>query len=220
MFLQYRVVITSDIFRLFYLNETIFQLANMGANKSKDALRTEEVEYLMKQTNMDESTINQWYYGFVKDFPNGKMTQEKLHNMYKLLIPKGNPRKFCKYVFRAFDKDNDGHIDFGEFLLAINITSSANPEEKIRWAFNIYDIDRNGSITQDEFTKVIEAIYEMLGIATKNRGINAKEKAKQLFHELDTDSNSLVRVEEFVHVCMEDTDLKNLLVPEMTQDMQ
>ena len=192
----------------------------MGANKSKEALGTEELDYLMKQTNMDESTIKEWYYGFMKDCPNGKMTQERLYNMYKLLIPKGNPRKFCKHVFRAFDKDNNGHIDFGEFLLAINITSSANPEEKIRWAFNIYDIDGNGAISQREFTKVIEAIYEMLGVGIKKPGINAKERAKQLFEELDTDSDSLVTVEEFVNLCKENADLKNLLVPEMTQTVQ
>ena len=67
---------------------------------------------------------------------------------------------------------------------------------------------------------MIEAIYEMLGVGIKKPGINAKERAKQLFEELDTDSDSLVTVEEFVNLCMENADLKNLLVPEMTQTVQ
>ena len=33
----------------------------MGAKKSKKALNSEELIYVMKQTNLDATTINDWY---------------------------------------------------------------------------------------------------------------------------------------------------------------
>ena len=94
----------------------------MGAKKSKISLETEEMEYIMKHTNLDRNTVKEWYAGFLRDCPTGKMTQEQFFDMYKMMIPEGNTEKFCKHVFRTFDADNNGYIDFLEFLLAINIT--------------------------------------------------------------------------------------------------
>ena len=39
------------------------------------------------------------------------------------------------FIYRTFDTDGNGYIDFKEFLLAIDITSSGTAEEKLGWAF-------------------------------------------------------------------------------------
>ena len=48
---------------------------------------------------------------------------------------KENLEEFCDHVFRTFDRDRNGFIDFKEFLLAIHVTSSGTPEDKLNWAF-------------------------------------------------------------------------------------
>ena len=76
--------------------------------------------------------------------------------MYSTFFPAGNPDQFCEHVFRSFDKDNSGKIDFKEFLLAINITSGGNPSQKLNWAFAMYDIDGNGTIEKNEMVEIIK----------------------------------------------------------------
>lgn len=80
--------------------------------------------------------------------------------MYSTFFPAGNPDQFCEHVFRSFDKDNSGKIDFKEFLLAINITSGGNPSQKLNWAFAMYDIDGNGTIEKDEMVEIIKVSIE------------------------------------------------------------
>ena len=55
--------------------------------------------------------------------------------IYSKCFPAGNAEEFCVHVFRTFDTDRNGTIDFKEFLLAIDVTSSGSPEEKLNWAF-------------------------------------------------------------------------------------
>ena len=187
----------------------------MGATKSKKALNSEELLYVMKQTDLDAKTINEWYGGFMSDCPTGKMTPSHFSHMYKMLIPSGDTEKFCKHVFRTFDTDNNGYIDFIEFLLAVNVTSTGSAEEKLKWAFKLYDIDGNGSISQQEMTKVVKSIYAMLGPRTTESDSSAVEKAKAVFISLDTDGNSVLSEKEFVNGCLSNEDFKALLAPIM-----
>ena len=109
--------------------------SRMGCIKSKPGLSQEDLEFLKSHTRYDENTIKEWYKGFKQDCPNGRLTPPKFVDMYKLFFPSGNAEQFCDHVFRTFDTDKNGYIDFKEFLLAIDVTSAGTPEEKLKWAF-------------------------------------------------------------------------------------
>lgn len=75
--------------------------------------------------------------------------------VYASFFPEGNAEKFCEHVFRTFDTDHSGKIDFKEFLLAINITSAGKPEQKLEWAFQMYDVNGDGNIEPKEMAEII-----------------------------------------------------------------
>jgi Ca2+-binding EF-hand superfamily protein len=94
-------------------------------------------------------------YVLQNDCPKGQLTREKFLQVYSSFFPQGNAERFCEHVFRTFDSDQSGKIDFREFLLAINITSSGNPEQKLDWAFHMYDVNGDGSIEPSEMAEII-----------------------------------------------------------------
>jgi Ca2+-binding EF-hand superfamily protein len=110
----------------------------MGSCCVKQELTDEDIHFLKKHTRYDEETIREWYAGFLQDCPNGKLTPSTFCEMYKMFFPAGDADKFCENVFRTFDADKSGTIDFKEFLMAIDVTSAGTPREKLLWAFRCW----------------------------------------------------------------------------------
>ncbi|KOB77443.1 Uncharacterized protein OBRU01_04066, partial [Operophtera brumata] len=137
-----------------------------------------------------------------QDCPNGRLTPAKFVDMYKMFFPSGNAVEFCDHVFRTFDMDKNGYIDFKEFLQAIHVTSSGTPEEKLKWAFRMYDVDGNG------------AIYDMLGACSSNRPADsAEERAKNIFAKMDENNDGQLTQDEFLKGCLQDEELSKMLAP-------
>lgn len=51
-----------------------------------------------------------------KDCPAGELSRGKFLDIYKALFPDGKACAFYEHVFRTFDEDGSGRIDFKEFL--------------------------------------------------------------------------------------------------------
>ncbi|KAK0075110.1 hypothetical protein PV325_007349, partial [Microctonus aethiopoides] len=100
--------------------------------------------------------------GFLKDCPDGLLTEQGFIKIYKQFFPQGDPSKFASLVFRVFDENNDGTIEFEEFIRALSVTSRGNLDEKLHWAFRLYDVDNDGFITRDEMYNIVDAIYQMV----------------------------------------------------------
>ncbi|CAK9296314.1 unnamed protein product [Gordionus sp. m RMFG-2023] len=184
-------------------------MGNKLAKKNK--LTADEIAFLKANTNFSEEQIKEWHKGFYQDCPKGNLSREKFIEVYKQFFPSGSAEEFCDHVFRTFDTDNSGNIDFQEFLLAINVTSSGSPEQKLKWAFRMYDIDSNGTIELSEMVKIIEAIYDMLGPEMDKTKESPEERAKKIFSKMDTNNDGLLTEEEFIKGCLQDEELFKIL---------
>ncbi|KAL5012957.1 hypothetical protein ScPMuIL_011508 [Solemya velum] len=151
----------------------------MGKRNSK--LKQEEIAELKQRTYFNEPEIQQWYKGFMKDCPDGKLTLSGFTKIYEQFFPFGDPSKFAAFVFKVFDENKDGFIEFHEFLRALSVTSRGNIEEKLEWAFRLYDLDGDGFITREELLDIVDAIYKMVGNMVKlpPRGEYSGEEGKE-----------------------------------------
>lgn len=182
----------------------------MGNKSSSKKLPKEDLEFLVNNTKFTKMEIKDWYRGFMRDCPDGLLSKSKFLEVYSTFFPTGNPDKFCEHVFRSFDKDNSGKIDFKEFLLAINITSGGNPQDKLNWAFTMYDIDGNGTIEKKEMVEIIGAIYFMLGSALTDCD-KPEDRTEKIFEKMDENGDGSLTKEEFIEGCMKDQFLYQML---------
>ena len=188
----------------------------MGARKSKLKLCKNEIEFLQRHTSLERSEIKKWYKEFRKNCPSGRLAKDQFIELYKIFSAYENTEEYCHHIFRTFDKDKDGTINFSEFLLAINVMGSGTVEEKLMWSFKMFDIDENGSIDLNEMTKIVSSIYDMLGSnANVMTDLTPKARAKAVFDQLDKNEDQLITQQEFVRGCLKDEDLKNMLTLSM-----
>jgi len=170
----------------------------MGKSQSK--LTPEQLSDLQKNTYFDKKELQAWYKGFLRDCPSGELNKEEFGRIYKQFFPFGDPGQFAEYVFNVFDNDNNGTIDFKEFICALSITSRGQLDEKLKWAFQLYDIDRDGTITYDEMLQIVRAIYKMTDqMVQLPEDENTPEKrVDKIFKNMDKDKDAKLTYDEFV----------------------
>ena len=195
----------------------------MGCVECKQSSRFlsgENLEFLKSYTSYDEATIKEMHKSFIIDCPTGQLTPDKFIDLYKMFIWRGDAEQYCEHVFRTFDTDQNGCIDFEEFLLAMYVTSAGSAEEKLTWAFRMYDVDGSGEIDPDEMGKVVEAVYGMSCQDATEPTTSARKKAMKIFRRMDENQDGHLTEEEFLRGCLEDDELSKLLAPNMVECCQ
>lgn len=154
---------------------------------------------LRQSTYFDRREIQQWHKGFLRDCPSGQLTREDFVKIYKQFFPFGSPEEFANHVFSVFDKDNNGFVDFKEFITVLSTTSRGTLEEKLVWTFQLYDLNHDGYITFDEMLTIVTSIYKMMGSMVKLSDDEATPelRVKKIFHTMDKNEDGYITLEEF-----------------------
>lgn len=125
-------------------------------NTTSSALSKEILDDLKLSTKFTENEICQWYENFQKQCPTGRITPEEFEQIYTRFFPDSDPKSYARHVFRSFDTNDDGTLDFKEYIIALHMTSTGKTTRKLEWAFSLFDVDKNGYINKTEVTEICQ----------------------------------------------------------------
>merc|ERR1712086_117453 len=176
----------------------------------KPVLRPEDISALAKSSGLDETQVKQSFDAFVTEHPDGKMRPKDFREMMAKALPKKDAGKMEKHVFGIYDTNNDGYIDFTEFMLIFFIMSDGSPQDVLKSIFRVFDVNSDGSITQKEMTKLIKDMYGLL--KSEDPNLAAKDLvSKSAFAEMDKDQDGKVTTAEFIAACSGQEEFSKML---------
>jgi len=182
----------------------------MGNKGGKPVLRDQDVVDLSKSSGMDEVQVRDAFNAFVEEHPNGKMKPKDFREMMGKALPKKDASKMEKHVFRIYDSNNDGVIDFVEFMVIFHIMSDGTPEQVLGKIFRLFDYNSDGSITSKEMKRLIKDMYGLIK-ADDPEAASEEMIAKSAFAEMDKDADGKVTEKEFLDACMAQEQLSTML---------
>jgi len=173
--------------------------AKMGADQSKK-MNEDEFREFTSNTSFTGEEIKEWYNHFYKESPSGQMTKPEFMTMYSKMFPQGDCRKFAEHIFKAYDADESGTVDFKEFLCTLSVCSRGAIDDKLKWAFHLYDIDGNGYVTKQECVEIIKGIYKMRGLPIKStqNSLSPMQTVDEIFSKIDVDNDNQLSETEFI----------------------
>jgi Ca2+-binding EF-hand superfamily protein len=173
----------------------------MGSKNGKPVLTDENAAALAQSSGLDVVQVREHFDAFVAEHPNGKMKKKDFREMMAKALPKKDAGKMEKHVFRIYDTNDDGYIDFVEFMVVYYIMSDGSPEEVLDKIFRVFDVNSDGTITKKELTRLIKDMYGLLN--SENPEELSKDLiAKSAFAEMDKDEDGKITKDEFVGACL------------------
>lgn len=177
------------------------RFTNVGFDKLKktiENLKQFKSESKLQQASLAFLVHNSLYLPEVKElvkiFKNidqngdGKITKEELAVALSKIYNVPDPEEEVNEVFINVDNDNNGYIEYEEYLRASIDKSALLTDEILRFAFKYFDKDGSGAITADE---VAQVLFPGQDIRTN------KELTVELINEVDLDKNAQITFDEF-----------------------
>ena len=100
--------------------------------------------------------------------------------------------KDVEQIYKNIDMDNNGYIEYEEFVRAAVSKEKFLNENVLRYAFRYFDKDGSGEITFDE----IEDVFKQ-SITDKD---NVHESLKKIISEVDANGDGVIDFNEFTYI--------------------
>ncbi|XP_060854409.1 Kv channel-interacting protein 1-like [Rhopalosiphum padi] len=178
--------------------------------------RPESVQYFCRTTGFTESEIKKIYRNFKTECPTGLIKEDAFRGIYSQFFPQGaNISQYAHYVFQSLDHERNGILNFEDMVQGLWTLSRGSVDDKLRWAFTLYDLDGDGQICRDEMTRVVTAIYELMGKFAEpwlKDGTTVAAHVDFVFQKMDLNRDGVVSFDEFMETCKNDENITRAMI--------
>ena len=182
----------------------------LNCSSKKPVLAEDDIEFLVKNTAISRDQVNTQFKIFLKNHPDGQISRKSFQSMMKACYPGADTEKLSKHIWRMYDANQDGHIDFREFMVVLYIMSSGTPEENLRQIFKVFDINNDGKINIGEMKKIVHDLSKLMD--EKDTEKDSKDNLVQsAFSEMDEDGDGEITQEEFIKACLSQKKFSTML---------
>merc|ERR1719500_1986087 len=143
----------------------------------KPKLSEEEISFISEQTGLQREKLLEKYKRFLRKHPSGKLDFSGMKTMLSESLPEADTSGLVEHVWRIYDTNLDGEIDFREFMLALSVMSKGSAEDNLRQIFRLFDVNSDGRLEKEDL------------VATA-------------FTEMDANMDGSISQEEFVSACL------------------
>ena len=99
---------------------------------------------------------------------------------------------------KVIDSNNNGVIDYTEFIAACMYSQDYSEERQIRQAFMYFDKDNSGTISSDELRQCLQSEDQTL----------SDEEVNALISEVDSNKDGLIDYKEFLDMMRAKNEMK------------
>ena len=149
--------------------------------KRTETLTEEDVLELQVTTHLEEEVIRALYlrYDELDSDNSGTITAAEFCRMKEMVV---NPLGFR--IFDAFDKNDDGHLDFSEFINLVTVMSHhGTAADKLLALFSMYDVDGDGRISRTDLKYILELVTHRPKTKEELKGISKEASYAGLTEE-------------------------------------
>jgi len=183
---------------------------SMGCINGKSLLTEEDMEFIARNTAMDRDKVESQYQNFLTRHPDGRISRKSFHDMMKDCYPGTDTEKLEKHIFRMYDTNDDGHIDFREFMIVLYIMSNGSPEENLKQIFRVFDINNDGSISPKELKRIVKDLFHLINEQDADQA-SQDVLVNSAFSEMDENNDGQITQDEFIEACMRQKKFSTML---------
>ncbi|GKT36682.1 hypothetical protein ADUPG1_009599 [Aduncisulcus paluster] len=168
----------------------------MGSARSKVELSKSELRELVATSTFDESELLVLFDHFKAI--SASETDDGLIDLSEFSRALGLTKNlFSRRIFRLFDENGDGVINFKEFVIGLSIFSpKGSTADKEDFSFRFFDSDGDGYISREELDEVLRAsISEHGQLAISEEQIEAL--LDSTFEEVDLNGDGRIDKAEY-----------------------
>jgi calcium-dependent protein kinase len=168
-------------------------LNNLKNYKKNSVIQETALAYLVHNFPQMKDVVNACkLFNQIDINGDGKITEEELLKGLSNKIKSNSLKNDVHVIYKNLDMDNNGFIEYEEFVRAAVSKEKFMNDSVLRFAFRYFDKDGSGEITFDE----IEEVFKR-SVTDQS---NVHDSLKQIIKEVDLNGDGIISYDEFVIV--------------------